>query len=152
MYRTFMYFSNIWYLILKRESEKKLWRCSDDSKYGAYILLQSEQKFKIQSRFGISNPVIGEGQWYDYVAFHDIICIYELFGNISFLFSMKPILDLCKSLVDAELIYNLLSLALCDILHLLISDWSIMSLVKVAHPHVIIFMLLIRYYILACTS
>ena len=35
---------------------------------------------------------------------------------------MKYILDLCKSLVDAELIYNLSSLANYDNLHLLISN------------------------------
>ena len=35
---------------------------------------------------------------------------------------MKSRLDICKSIVDAELIYNLSSLANHDNLHLLISD------------------------------
>ena len=41
-------------------SRKKIWGCSDDSKYGEFILGQSEQQFKIQSYFGIFDPVIGE--------------------------------------------------------------------------------------------
>ena len=54
-------------------------------------------------------------------------------------------MDIGKSLVDAELIYNLSSLDNCDIIHLLIYDWSNISLIQVLHPHVILFMMLIGY-------
>ena len=54
-------------------------------------------------------------------------------------------MDICKNLVDAELIYKWSSLADCDILHLFRYYWSNMSLVQVFHPHVILFMLSIGY-------
>ena len=118
-------------MILWREAGNKLSSCSDDSKYGSSILVQSEQQLNIQYHFGIFWPLIGEGWWYDDAASHSIKCICELFGNISFLYWIKPFLDLCKNWVDAELIYNLLSLDNCDILHLLGSDWSYMALIQV---------------------
>ena len=58
-------FLNNWNFILLREAWKKLWSCSDDSKYGALILGKLEQKFKIQDHFGIFYPIIGEGKLYD---------------------------------------------------------------------------------------
>ena len=58
---------------------------------------------------------------------------------------MKSFLDLCKSRVDAELIYNLSSLYNCDILNLFLSDWSNMAIIEVSHPYVILFMLLIGF-------
>ena len=64
---------------------------------------------------------------------------------------MKPLLGLCKSLVDVELIYNLSSMANCDILHLLISYLSNMALIKVFHPRVILFMLLVGFIYLVST-
>ena len=54
-------------------------------------------------------------------------------------------MDIYKSLVDAWLIYNLSSLDNCDILHLLLSDWSNMALMQVSHPHVIFLMLIIGF-------
>ena len=93
-------FWNIWNLILWREVIKKRWSYSDDSKYGAFILGKSEQQFKIQSHFGIFDPVIGEGQWYDDAASHAIKFICELFGNIWFLYSIKSFPDRCKSQVN----------------------------------------------------
>ena len=83
-------------------------------------------------------PVIGEGQWYDDAASHDIKYICESSWNISLLHWMKLFLDLCKSQVYAELIYNLSSLANFDIIHLLRSDWSNMALIQVLHPLVIL--------------
>ena len=44
---------------------------------------------------------------------------------------MKSFLDLCKNIVDAELIYNLPSLDNCDNHHVLIYDWSNMALIHV---------------------
>ena len=93
-------FWNIWNLILWREGWKKRW-CSGDSKYGAFILGQSEQQFKIQDHFGILYPIIGEVQWYDDEASYYLKCICELFGNIWFLYSMRSILDIYEILVDA---------------------------------------------------
>ena len=69
----------------------------------------------------------------------------KLFGMIWLLYSMKSILDICKSIVDAELIYSLSSLANCDNLHLLRSDWSNMALIHVLHPHAILFMFLVGF-------
>ena len=46
-------------------SRKEKWSCSDDYKFGDFILGQPEQQLKIQSYFGIFDPVIGEGQQYD---------------------------------------------------------------------------------------
>ena len=144
-------FWNIWNLFW-REAWKKQWSCSDDSKYRAFILGQSEQQFKIQDHFGILYPIIGEGKWYDDAASQDLKFICELSGNIWFLYSMKSILDIYKILVDAELIYNLSSLANCDNLHLLIYDWSNMALIHVFHPHVILFLLLVGFIFLVCNS
>ena len=62
-----------------------------------------------------------------------------------FLYSIKSFLDICKSLVDAELIYNLSSLDNFDIIHLLRSDWSNMANQQILHPHVILFLLLIGF-------
>ena len=76
----------------------------------------------------------------------------ELFGSIWLFYWMKSFLDICESLVDAELIYNLPSLANFDNLHLLISDWINMALIHALHPNVILFLLLIGLYILECTS
>ena len=61
----------IWNLVLWREAVKKRSSFSDDSKYGAFILLQSKQQFKIQSHFVIFNPVIGEGN--DMITQHHMI-------------------------------------------------------------------------------
>ena len=72
-------------------------------------------------------------------------CICESFENICFLYSTKSFLDISKNLVDAELIYNLSSLYICDILHLLRSYWSNMALMQVSHPHVILFLFLIGF-------
>ena len=49
----------IWNLILWRESGKKQLSCSDYSKYGAFILGQSEQQFKIKSHFVIFDTLLG---------------------------------------------------------------------------------------------
>ena len=57
--------------------------------FTSIISQQPEQKLKIQSHFGIFDPVPGEGQQYDDAASHDLECICELFGNIWFLYSMK---------------------------------------------------------------
>ena len=94
-------FWNIWKLILWRELGKKLSSCYDDSKYGALIIGQSEKQFKIQYHFGIFDTLIGGVQWYKDAESLDLKCICELFGNIWFLYSMKPILDICKSLSGA---------------------------------------------------
>ena len=59
---------------------------------------------------------------------------------------MKSCLDLCKSLVDAELIYILSSLANFDNLHLFRSDWSNMALIDVSHTHVILFLWIDGYF------
>ena len=50
---------------------------SDDYKNGAFVIGQSEQKFKIQSHSVIFDPVIGEGKLYDYAASHALKCICE---------------------------------------------------------------------------
>ena len=93
-------FLNIWNLILWKESWNKWSSYSNDYKYGAFILGKSEQQFKIQSHFGIFDPVIGYGQWYDDAGSQAFKCKCELFGNILFLYSMKSILYLCKNIVD----------------------------------------------------
>ena len=72
-----------------KEAGNKQWSCYDDSKYGAFILGQSEQQSKIYSHLGIFDTVIGDGQWYYYAASHSLKCICELFGNIWLLYSMK---------------------------------------------------------------
>ena len=54
--------------------------CYDYSKFGTFIIGQSEQQFKIQSHFEIFHPVLGEGQWCDDAASLALKCIYELFG------------------------------------------------------------------------
>ena len=87
-------FWNIWNLILWREAINKWSSCSDDSKHGASILGKSEQKFKIQSYFGIIYPIIGEAQWYDDTSSQDIDCVYEIYIDISFLYWIKEILDI----------------------------------------------------------
>ena len=84
-----------------REAENKWSSCSDDSKYRALILGRLEQQFKIKSCFWIFVPVIGEVKCYDDESSHAIKFIYELFGNISFLYWMKSFLYLCKGWVDA---------------------------------------------------
>ena len=58
---------------------------------------------------------------------------------------MKSFLDICKILVDAELIYNLSSLANCDNLHLFIYDSSNMALIHVSYKHVILYILLVGF-------
>ena len=58
---------------------------------------------------------------------------------------MKTILDLCKILVDAYLLYNLSCLANCDNFYSLKSEWSNMELIHVLHLHVTLFLLLIGY-------
>ena len=60
---------------------------------------------------------------------------------------MKSILYLCKSLVDAELIYNLSSLANCYNFHLLRYYWSNMALIHVSHPHCSIISVAFWFYI-----
>ena len=72
----------IWDLILWREAGNKQSICSDDYEYGAFILGKSEQQLKIQSHFGIFDPVIGEVHWSDDAASQALKCICELFGNI----------------------------------------------------------------------
>ena len=74
---------------------------SDYSKNRVFIIGQSEQQLKIQPHFGISDPIIGEKQWYDDAAPHALKFIWESFGNICLFYSMKSFLDLPKSLVDA---------------------------------------------------
>ena len=73
---------NIWNLILWREAEKKISSCSDDSKYGALIIGKLEQQYKIQSHYGIFDPVIVEEQLYEYASSQALKCICELFVNI----------------------------------------------------------------------
>ena len=58
-------FWNIWNLILWGKVGNKQPSCSDDSKYGTFIHGQSEQQYKVQSHFGIFDPIIWEVQWYD---------------------------------------------------------------------------------------
>ena len=60
---------------------------------------------------------------------------------------MKQFLYISKCLVDAESIYKLPSLDNCDILHLLISDWSSITLMQVSHPHAILFLSLIGFIV-----
>ena len=71
---------------------------------------------------------------------HRLLNVYvnylEIFDSCT---QWKTLLDLYKILVDAELLYNLSSLANCDNLHLLRSDLSNMVLIHVLHPHVIYF-------------
>ena len=76
---------------------------------------------------------------------HRLLNVYVNHLEFFFSYSIKPFLDLSKSLFDAEIIYNLSSLDNCDILYLLRYDWSNMALIKVLHPHVILFMLLIGF-------
>ena len=73
---------------------KKLSRCSDNSKYGAFVLGKSGQQLKIQSYFGIFDPVIGDGKWYDDAASQALKSICRLFGNVWFLYSMKSFLGI----------------------------------------------------------
>ena len=73
-------FWNKWILILWTEAGNKWSSCSDDSKYGAFILGQPEQQFKIKSHFGIFDPVTVKGQWYGDAASHAFMCICEIFG------------------------------------------------------------------------
>ena len=54
-------------------------------------------------------------------------------------------MDLSKIPVNAEIMYNLSSLDNCDILQLLISDWSNMVLMQVLYPHVILYFLLVGF-------
>ena len=88
MYQKFGYVLNIWNLILWREAVKKPSICYDDFKYGAFILGQSQQKFKVQSHFGIFDPVTGEGKWYDEAVSLALKFICELFVNIWYLYPM----------------------------------------------------------------
>ena len=81
-------FWNILNLILWREPGNKRLSCFDDYKSDAFIPVQSAQHFKIQSHFGIYDPEIGEGWWYDDAAAQAIERICELFVNILFLYSM----------------------------------------------------------------
>ena len=85
------------------------------------------------------------GRWYDDAEFQAFIFTCELFGHILFLYSMKSILDLCKSLFDAEFIYNLSSLANFNNLYLLRYYWSNLSIIHVLSPHVMLFLLLIVF-------
>ena len=110
-----------------------------------FILEQPKQQFEIQSHFGIFGPVIVDGEWYDDTASQDHKCMCELFGNIWSLYSMKSIIYLCKTLVDAELIYNLSSLSNCDYRNVFSYDWSNMALIHVFHLHGILFMLLVCF-------
>ena len=60
------------------EEGKKRSSFSYDSKYWTFILGKLENKIKIQSHFGMFDPVIGEGQWYDDAASHALKCtIYK---------------------------------------------------------------------------
>ena len=54
-------FWNIWNLTLWRKVGKKPSICSDDYKFGSLIPGQPEQQSRIQSHFGIFDPIIGEG-------------------------------------------------------------------------------------------
>ena len=101
--------------------------------------------------FVIFDKVIGEEQLYDDAASQALKFICKSFGNICFLYSIKSFLVLPKSLVDAELIYNLSSLDHFDILHLLRSDLINMALMQVSHPRVIFFCCYTGFF-LACTS
>ena len=82
-------FWNIWNLILWREAVNKRSSFSDDSKAGAFVPVKSAQQFKIQSHFGIFDLEIGVGQLYDDAESQAFRCMYELFLNILFLYSMK---------------------------------------------------------------
>ena len=64
------------------EAGKKWSSFSDNYKYGAFILVQSEQQFKMQYYYGIFDPVNVEGQWYGGRALQALKYICELFGNI----------------------------------------------------------------------
>ena len=76
-------FWNIWNLFIWREAGNKLSSCSHDSKYGVFVIGQSEQKFNIHYHFGVFYSFIEEVQWYNDSASHAIKCICEIFGNIS---------------------------------------------------------------------
>ena len=91
-------------------------------------------------------PEIGEGKFYDDAASQALICMCELFENMVLLYSMKLIVDLCKSPVDAELLYNSSMLAHCDNCHLFKPDRNKMELIYILYPHVIFFMLLVGFY------
>ena len=112
----------MWGLMLWREAGNERSSFSGYYKYGAFVIVKSEQELKIKSHFGIFDPVIGEGQLYYDTASLDLRCICKLFGNIVFLYTMKSILHLCKSLADTGLIYTLSSFSNFDHLHLLRSD------------------------------
>ena len=79
-------FWNIRNSIFWREAGNKISRCTDDSKSGSFIPIQSEQRFKIQSHFKILDPVIVEGRLYDEESSQDLRCMCGLFGNIWFLY------------------------------------------------------------------
>ena len=86
---------NLW-----SKTGKKLSSWYDNSKHRALIIGKSEKQFKIQSHFGIFDPIIGEGQWYEDAASQALKCVYRLYQNIWLFDSMKSCLDICKSLVD----------------------------------------------------
>ena len=82
-------FWNILNLFLWNQTGNKQSSCSVDYKYREFIFGQPEKQFKIQSHFGIFDPVIGEVQWYDDSASQYLKCICELSRNIWLLYSMK---------------------------------------------------------------
>ena len=98
-------FLNVYNFILGRDPGNKQFSLSDDSKSCAFVAGNSEQQFKIQYHFENFDPEKGEKQLYDNAAPQDIRCMCELFGKICFLYSMKSILYIYKSLDNAELIY-----------------------------------------------
>ena len=133
----------VWNLIIWREAGNKRSSCSDGYKYVSFVLGELEQQLKMQSHLGIFDPVIGEGQSYDDAVSNTLKYIWWWFGNFRLLYSIKLLLDICKSHFDVELIYNLSGLANFDIPHLFRYDWSNMALIQVNHKHIILFMLLI---------
>ena len=70
----------IWGLMLWREAGNERSSFSGYYKYGAFVIVKSEQELKIKSHFGIFDPVIGEEQWYDDAASQALKYIYESFG------------------------------------------------------------------------
>ena len=133
-----------------REPGNKQPSCIDDSKYGEFIPGKSSQQFKIYSHFVGFDTAIGEWQWYDDTSSRDLRCMYKLFESIWLFYSMYNILDLCKILFNAALIYDPSSFSNPVNHNLFKSDWIEMALIQVFHPYVILFMLLIGLYVLAC--
>ena len=106
--------------------------------------LENQNNNSIHSNiFGIFDPIIVEGKLYDELASKDLICMLIFLKYL--IFKMKLILDNCKSMVDAELLYNLSSFSNYENLHLLRSDSNDTAVMHVLHPRVILFLFLISF-------